>query len=917
MLYPRYARRRLALYLIPVLLGMGGIAFSRQLDGLGPRMLVVLASVAVPLFAGGNLLARYKSGRYERTFLLAGVLLLLLGAGVSVSGISELPELRLQVSESVVNLSRLIGALSLSLGLFVVLFSVVRAGEDIEEVAERFWHLAEHMTEGFILSTAQGTIFLVNKQFLEMTGLKQEEVIGQNALDMAQRLNIRPMQEHLEKRKDGIASEYEVTWHVLGEDRRFWFSGTPIYDPQGRHTANLATVRDITEFHRLSVRVERYAESLKELVEEQSRRLVRSEERFRQLILSMNEGFLTLDTDNKILFVNDRLSQMLTGGQDVLPGRDFFDFVEPDSRVRLLNLLARSASGDPAEHRQEVVLKTTEEELLPVLMGVSYVRDVEEGTGIYSLVVTNVADLKIMQEELQQRARELEQANEELLLHDRAKDSFLSNVSHELRTPISTVQGYVEMLEGETLGETTPAQRNAFKVMNRNIERLLGLINEMIDFSRMEIRGVTLNMNLFDPVRLLKDASASAFPQASVKTIHIREELDNAPPFAWGDRERLGQVLGILLNNAIKFTNPGGDIVLRAEEGDDGALKISVADTGIGIDPIYQDRVFDKFFQVDSSKSRRYEGTGIGLSIAESIVQAHQGHIGLQSTPGEGTTFTVTLPKAVFQPAASVDPRLAGATFVLVDDSNLWSTAITLLLEASGARCLMASGAAHALRQVDELTPDAFIVNDGVADIAGEVTLSLLRRDQRTELIPVLVCTAEPPQRLDDLTRQWEGVDVIRKPFDPAAFVRDVADLCERDGAQRHAQRPPDDRPRILFIDADPGVLEWAEVAMARRGVVCCCASSMATARQWVEKEPPDVIFLDADVIGATWHEAVEQLQCAMGREEPPIYLVTGAPGEPVASNRAAGVLRKPFGIAALVSALSKHRRGAESEDKP
>ena len=140
-----------------------------------------------------------------------------------------------------------------------------RAGEDIEEVAERFWHLAEHMTEGFVLSTNEGIIFLVNKQFVQMTGLTEEEVIGQNSRDLAQRLNISNMQEHLQKRAQGEATEYEVTWRVNGEERRLWFSGTPIWDEHGRHTANLATVRDITEFHRLSQRVERHAAVLLEL----------------------------------------------------------------------------------------------------------------------------------------------------------------------------------------------------------------------------------------------------------------------------------------------------------------------------------------------------------------------------------------------------------------------------------------------------------------------------------------------------------------------------------------------------------------------------------------------------------------------------------------------------------------------------
>lgn len=913
MIYPRYSRRRMALYLVPVIIGLGGVAFSRQLDNLALRVAVVLVSVSVPLLAGGNLLERYKGGRFERYLLWFGMLLLLGGAAFSLSGLNDSLLSTPTDSLFLVGASRWLGIVSLSLGLFVVLFSVVRAGEDIEEVAERFWHLAEHITEGFILSTNEGTIFLVNKQFLEMTDLKEEEVLGENSIELAQRMNIMPMQEHLEKRMKGVASEYEVTWRVRGEERRLWFSGTPITDENGRHTANLATVRDVTEFHRLSQRVERYAESLKELVEEQSKKLVQSEERFRQLLLSMNEGFLTIDTTNAIRFANARICQMLDTEEELIVGRDLFDFVAPEARVRLLNLLARSSAADPAENRQEISLLSAGGDAIPVLSGVSYLREAPAGEAVYSMVVTNVMDLKDMQEELKQRADELERVNEELMLHGRAKDSFLSNVSHELRTPLATVQGYIEMLEAGTLGEIVPQQRNACRVMQRNIQRLLLLINEMIDFSRMEIRGVTLQPTLYLPGKLAQESVASFVPQATAKGITLTAQDDSGDCTAWADKERLAQVLGILINNAIKFTPAAGEINVRVGRMEDTTLYIAISDTGIGIDPTHQDRVFDKFFQVDSSKSRRYEGAGIGLSIAKSIVEAHGGKISLRSAVGQGSTFTIMLPGAVFDGEASLD-LTAPASIILVDEAGIFADAVRSLFPEDQLEIRRVAGAAHCLREAEGSTPDLILVNDSPEDIAGDVSIGLLRRDPATARVPILIATAEPPTRYAESADRWPALHYLHKPFTPSALAAHLADILggvetTKEDDAIAASYAPDKRPRVLVIDSDPGLLEWVELALANREILCYCAATFPAALQMLAKDPPNVLFVDIDAPGAQALDQVAGLTKAHGLNGTPVFVMTGTRENATLPEGVRGVLRKPFAIRDMLALLPSPAR--------
>ena len=284
----------------------------------------------------------------ERFFLLLGVVLLLVGAGLSVSGFSWGLEDGGFTPEPIAFLSRLIGIGSLMLGLVVVLYMVARTGEDVEAAAERFSYLANHIHEGFILSRVDGPVLMVNKRFLDMFGIPESEVIGQSPLSLADRFDLRGAAEHFERQGSGEADEYEVTWTVDGEERHFWFSSTPsetvsaaVRDPGDGARSDRAAAS--------AKRVERYAEGLQTLVEEQTQKLKQSEERFRTLLLSMNEGF-TVDGNNRIQFANKRICDLLKIRENGIIYRDILDFVDPAGRVRLLNILVRRGPCPTKRH---------------------------------------------------------------------------------------------------------------------------------------------------------------------------------------------------------------------------------------------------------------------------------------------------------------------------------------------------------------------------------------------------------------------------------------------------------------------------------------------------------------------------------------------------------------------------------------
>lgn len=902
---------------------MAGVLFARQLDHLGLRGGVLLFSVGIPLFTGGNLLARYQTSRLERYVLIAGVVLLLLGATLTASGIGDQLVDEYRVSEEVAGISRLLGMISLLLGMFVVLYSISTTGGDIEEIGERFWHLAEHITEGFILSSSDGTVTMVNHQFLEMSGLREDEVLGHNASELATRLNLKTVIQQLEHRSRGIASEYEVDWRVRGEDRRFWFKGTPIFGHNGKHTATLATVRDITEYHRLSQRVERYAEGLQQLVEAQTKKLLRSEKRFRQLLLTMNEGFVTIDASHRILFANDRICELLCLSADSLLGRDIFDFVQSQDRVRLLGLLARGEAPDRTEMRQEMNLIAAGGGPVPTVVAIAHLPEGDETGPAYSLVVTGVAELKSMQYELEQRAMLLEKANEELLLHGEAKDRFLSNVSHELRTPLSTIQGYVEMLESGSLGPLEGPQAGALKVMQRNVRRLIGHISEMIEFSRMQIRGIQLSQQLFSPSRLLEESVASIHPHAVAKDISVTFFCPENLPAAWGDLDKLGQVLGVLLSNAVKFTNEGGMVRAQISRGENRTLILTISDTGIGIEPVYHTKVFEKFFQVDSSMTRRYEGTGIGLSIAKSIVDAHGGVIAVASEPKKGSTFTITLPDVLFDSdLGEVDrSHLKGISVMLVDTGTEFFRVTKRVLEPCGCNFARAANGYECVRVAREYNPSVILINEIASDLAGQNSLALLRQHPATLSTPVIVFSSEHPERLHEVEQMWPGVAFVPNPFDARTLVDRIrllylGEFTTSDMAKPLAGEPGSGNPHVLVIDLDPGLLEWIEMALHHRQIPCCCTFTPQQALEIIPRDAPDVIFLDGAMPEAQVAENLSMLRQVEQITGVRIFLMPGLEEHMGVRNEVEGLLRKPFTIDDLVARILGDRKPIPVEQR-
>jgi signal transduction histidine kinase len=267
--------------------------------------------------------------------------------------------------------------------------------------------------------------------------------------------------------------------------------------------------------------------------------------------------------------------------------------------------------------------------------------------------------LKHNVEQLEESNKKLGSVNEELKELDRMKSDLLANVSHELRTPLTAIKGYTDYILERKLGTITDKQEKGLVVVQRNLERLSKSINALLDFSRMDVGRIVLNIQPFAFGPLVDQIHTTVKAELDKKGLTLQTQIDPSLPHVIADREKLSAVLENLVINAIKFTPEGGRITVSAARaaGPRPGADVTVADTGIGIPPDQLARIFNRFHQVDTSSTRRFGGVGLGLAIVKSILEAHDSTIEVESHEGKGTVFRFRLPVVERAEAAPPAPR--------------------------------------------------------------------------------------------------------------------------------------------------------------------------------------------------------------------------------------------------------------------
>ncbi len=515
-------------------------------------------------------------------------------------------------------------------------------------------------------------------------------------------------------------------------------------------------------------------------------------------------------------------------------------------------------------------------------------------------LVAQANELTEQNAELEAQKRQLDEAN-------RLKNVFLSNMSHELRTPLNSVIALSGVLERRLGGRIGVDEHGYLEVIQRNGRHLLALINDILDLSRIEAGKEDLRVGPVGLRDLAADVVGTLGVQAEEKGIALVNAVDGALPALASDPDKCRHILQNLVANAVKFTSRGRVDVSASVEGD--RASVFVTDTGIGIPADKLEVIFEEFRQAEETTSRRFGGTGLGLSIARRYARLLGGDLTVRSTPGEGSTFTLTLPLAIdgagaVPPTGGTGPvRRNGATarrpapagrgqyVLVVEDSEPAIVQMTDVLGAAGYRVEAARDGREALARIARELPDAVILDLMMPGMDGIEVVAELRRSPRTRNLPVVILTAKHVTKEDlralvanDVHQLIQKGDVDREEL-LAAVAGMVA---PRNGRPQEAangkevrvvgRRPVSNpaRPRVLVVEDNPDNLRTARALLEDRYEIAEAQDGIE-ALEAARASPPDLILMDIAMPVMDGLNALAELRKDKALRSIPVFALTAS----------------------------------------
>ncbi|NMF60500.1 PAS domain-containing protein [Pseudanabaena yagii] len=532
------------------------------------------------------------------------------GQRLSINGIGMNVDARIQAKEALQNLN-----LELE-------DKVKQRTLALQETEARYRAIVEDQTELIVRYRPDSTVVFANDAYCHYFGMKQEEVISQSYAPVVFADDL----EYVNRQVQSISATNPIVMItnrvvVNGEIRWTQWNNHLLVDENGKAVELQAVGRDITPW--------KQAEEALQI----------SEERLKLALEGSGDGLWDWDITNSKVYVSPRWLEMLDYAENELSINlsNWANLIHPDDKSWVLDLLNDHLQNSNARYAYDYRVQTKSGQWKWIAnFGKVVARD-KDGKPL-RMVGTHkdISDRKKAEEQLQLSSERISLANAELSRAARLKDEFLAGMSHELRTPLNAILGMSEILLEELHGRINSSQKQSVNLIESSGKHLLNLINDILDLSKIEAGRMELEINSVEVQQLCKDSLSFVKEMAFKKNIQIRYDIARGIDHVELDERRIRQVLINLLSNAVKFTPEGGEVQLSVICPEPEKIEFAISDTGIGIATDQMDKLFQPFMQIDSKLSRRYSGTGLGLSLVRRIVELHGGSVTLESEVGQG-----------------------------------------------------------------------------------------------------------------------------------------------------------------------------------------------------------------------------------------------------------------------------------------
>jgi signal transduction histidine kinase/CheY-like chemotaxis protein len=583
------------------------------------------------------------------------------------------------------------------------------------------------------------------------------------------------------------------------------------------------------------------------------------------------------DHTSQLNMVGDFGIANLTGSSITNPTRSLSSHPLANKAVEtLLPVVAQASDSGLAPHIQQYLQKNNLQTLLVIPLAVK-----GEAIGIIELIshqwprfyspdqlnlamtLANAAAVALENARLYEEQRQTAERLQEV---DQLKTQFLANMSHELRTPLNSIIGFSRVILKGIDGPITDLQEQDLGAIFNSGQHLLSLINDILDLSKIEAGKMELAIEEVDLGDMINSVMSTAIGLTKEKPIELQRDIQNNLPFVHVDRTRIRQVLINLLSNAAKFTDMGTiRVAARTQLNTAGKLEVwvGVSDTGPGIAPEDQDKLFKAFSQVDASPTRKTGGTGLGLSISRYLVEMHGGHIGIISEVGNGSTFFFTLPLPDSEKSIPTELSGDGPVILAVDDNSQILNLYERYLGNHNYQIYPLTDPEQSVHVAKQVQPYAITLDVMMPGRDGWSILSQLKQDPDTCHIPVVICSI-----LEDQEKGFRlgAIDYLTKPILEEDLIQALNNLSNHSGLQT-----------ILVVGDEAEIRRLVETVAQQNGQYQLeTAENEREALLILERITPNAIIVDGDLPGLDGHTLFETFQANPNLQNIPVIILSG-----------------------------------------